>query len=91
MRDIKDSQTLPRDKGFLTDATTVDHTDASKHVVTVKSSMPYARRLYYHPGYDFNRNKNKNAGGLWFEPYVNGKRRGWVINTFKRALGKRLK
>ena len=28
---------------------------------------PYARRLYYNPQYNFSKDKNPNAGGLWFE------------------------
>lgn len=27
----------------------------------------YSRRLYYNPQYDFSKDKNPNAGGLWFE------------------------
>lgn len=28
---------------------------------------PYARRLYYNPQYNFSKDKNSSAGGLWFE------------------------
>jgi hypothetical protein len=28
---------------------------------------PYARRLYYNPQYNFSKDKNPMAGGLWFE------------------------
>ena len=28
---------------------------------------PYARKLYYNPGYNFSTDKNPNAQGLWFE------------------------
>jgi hypothetical protein len=28
---------------------------------------PYARRLYYNPQYNFRKDKNPNAHGLWFE------------------------
>lgn len=27
---------------------------------------PYARRLYYHPEYEFNKEHNAEAGGYWF-------------------------
>lgn len=27
---------------------------------------PYARRLYWNPQYNFSRDSNANAGGLWF-------------------------
>lgn len=29
--------------------------------------MPYARRLYYNPQYNFSTDRNPNARGLWFE------------------------
>lgn len=28
---------------------------------------PYARRLYYHPEYNFSQEKNPDAGAYWFE------------------------
>ena len=28
---------------------------------------PYARRLYHNPQYNFSKDKNPNAGGLWFQ------------------------
>lgn len=28
---------------------------------------PYAKRLYYNPQYNFSKDKNPNAGGLWYE------------------------
>lgn len=28
---------------------------------------PYARRLYYNPQYNFSKDQNPNAQGLWFE------------------------
>ena len=28
---------------------------------------PYAKRLYYNPQYNFSKDKNPQAGGLWYE------------------------
>lgn len=33
----------------------------------IKYDTPYARRLYYHPEYDFSKEKNPEAGAYWFE------------------------
>lgn len=33
----------------------------------IKWDTPYARRLYYHPEYNFSTEKNAQAGGYWFE------------------------
>ena len=30
-------------------------------------NTPYARRLYYNPQYNFSKDQNPNAQGLWFE------------------------
>ena len=47
---------------------------------------PYAKRLYYHPEYNF-----KGTGeGLWMDDFVNGNRNAWVINTFKNLCSKYL-
>ena len=54
------------------DSTFVDTSaDAQGHVDLV-SSTPYARRLYYHPEYSFNREENPNAGAAWFAPWAEG-------------------
>lgn len=34
---------------------------------TVTWDTPYARRLYWNPQYNFSKDKNPNARGLWFE------------------------
>ncbi|MFC0271126.1 minor capsid protein [Metabacillus herbersteinensis] len=33
----------------------------------IEWNTPYARRLYYNPQYNFSKDKNPNAQGLWFE------------------------
>lgn len=33
----------------------------------IRYRTPYARRLYYHPEYDFSKEKNAEAGAYWFE------------------------
>ncbi|HWI50264.1 MAG TPA: minor capsid protein [Rummeliibacillus sp.] len=38
---------------------------------------PYARRLYYNPQYNFSKDKNPNAGGLWFERAKAAHRSSW--------------
>lgn len=41
-------------------------------------NTPYARRLYYNPQYNFSKDKNPNAGGLWFERAKAQKREKWI-------------
>lgn len=51
---------------------------------------PYARRLYYNPQYNFSKDKNPNAGGLWFERAKSRHQRDWE-EAARRAVRGRLK
>lgn len=44
---------------------------------------PYARRLYYNPQYNFSKDKNPNARGLWFEEAKSRKKENWLENARK--------
>ena len=43
----------------------------------------YARRLYYNPQYNFSKDKNPNAGGLWFRRAKAAKLKKWVSQLEK--------
>ncbi|QZT33988.1 minor capsid protein [Caldalkalibacillus thermarum TA2.A1] len=45
----------------------------------------YARRLYYNPQYNFSKDKNPNAGGLWFERAKSRHFKEWVQVAEKAA------
>ena len=83
--DIKQAGIMPFDKGTLQNtATFVDYDGSSKGEVQIVSSTPYARRLYYHPEYNFNTAENVNASGKWFEDYLpKGKKQNFAVETFK--------
>lgn len=83
--DIKQAGIMPFDKGTLQNtATFVDYDGSSKGKVQIVSSTPYARRLYYHPEYNFNTAENANASGKWFEDYLpKGKKQNFAVETFK--------
>ena len=87
LTDIRDSQTMPFDTGNLqNDSTFIDDSQKAQGRVSIVSSTPYARRLYYHPEYDFRHTNNPNAGGKWFEPYISGKKSDFVVNAFKEIF-----
>ena len=68
--DLVSSQTMPFDTGHMQDDDTfVESTETGAVLVT---GSPQARRLYYHPEYNFQRGKNANAGAYWLEPYISG-------------------
>lgn len=47
-------------------------TKAQNGVVSIINTGPQARRLYYHPEYNFYKGENPNAGGHWFDPWLSG-------------------
>lgn len=90
--DLEQSQTMPFDIGTLQNrSTSVDDSKKNKGIVTIVSDGPYARRLYFHPEYNFQKTKNRNAGGIWFEPYINGKEKQWATKTFAKIMKGKLK
>ena len=92
LADLQDSQTMPFDTGALQNrGTNRDTSNISKGVVSIVSDTPYARRLYYHPEYNFRTDKNPHAGGMWFQPYIDGNKKAFCQNAFKRLLGSTLK
>lgn len=71
--EVVQAQVMPFDTGHLQeDATFVDYSDSADGIVRIVSSTPYARRLYYHPAYNFQTDENPFAGGEWFEPWLPG-------------------
>lgn len=71
--EIVQAQVIPFRTGHLqNDSTFVDCSRSAQGQVDIVSSTPYARRLYYHPEYDFYKDENPNAGGKWFEPWAEG-------------------
>lgn len=95
--EVLQAQVIPRDTGVLqNESTYVDKSNASNGIVAIVSSTPYARRLYFHPEYNFHRGVwfdkygdrhegNIAAGGLWFSPWLpGGTKQDFVPKTFKR-------
>ena len=70
LTELRDRQVMPFDTGNLqNDSTFIDTSQSDK--VSIVSATPYARRLYFHPEYNFKRGNNANAGGEWFESFEN--------------------
>ena len=86
-RDIEDNQTMPFDTGAMQNRSTfVSSSNINKGEVSIVNDTPYARKLYYHPEYNFKRDGNKKAGGMWFDPYINGKKKNFASKTFARLM-----
>lgn len=84
---LQQSKTMPFDTGALQNRNTfVDNSKKNVGKVSIVSDTPYARRLYFHPEYNFKTDKNSNAGGEWFEPYINGNKKNFAQKTFAKIM-----
>ena len=94
---VVQSQVMPRDTGTLQNESTFVYTqDIANGKVELISSTPYARRLYYHPEYNFHQSPwtdgsgkrhegNANAKGRWLDDYMKG---GKKQDFAPKAFGK---
>ena len=88
--DVVQAQVMPRDTGHLqNDSTFVDYSNSKNGTVSLVSQTPYARRLYFHPEYDFQTKENPNAQGRWLESWISGDKKDFCKDTFK-ALYKQI-
>jgi len=70
-KEVTDAQVIPFDSGTLQNESTYVNKDESEQgSVKLVSSTPYARRLYFHPEYNFRTEKNPNARGKWLEDWT---------------------
>ena len=82
LTELRDRQVMPFDTGNLqNDSTFVD--DSQKTTVSIVSSTPYARRLYFHPEYNYKKGNNPRAGGKWFESFLND---DFIKNAYCKLL-----
>lgn len=77
--DVITSAVVPKQTGELERSS---HVVQAKRRASVVFDTPYARRLYWHPEYNFRQDKNANAQGKWLESYHAGDKRVWVSKTF---------
>ena len=85
-------QYIPFDSGNLqNEGTFVDSSELKDGKISIVSSTPYARRLYFHPEYNFQTVNNPNAQGEWFEPFISGADKDFITDTFKKLFKKNTK
>ena len=92
LEDVEKEQVMPKDTGTLSEESTFLYDAESRTgVVAIVSDAPQARRLYYHPEYSFQTSKNKNAGGKWFQPWIDGDKKDFAAKAFAEKLRQNLK
>lgn len=85
--DLVASQTMPFDTGDMQNNNTwVEPTEDGAVLIT---GSPQARRLYYHPEYNFQRGKNHHAGAYWLEPYISGSKKDFIREKYSELFRRR--
>lgn len=85
--EVVQAQVFPRDTGNLqNESTFVDYSQAGQGKVSLVSTTPYARRLYFHAEYHFHTDANPNAKGKWYEDWIppSGKASDFAPEAFKK-------
>ena len=85
LSDVRDAQVIPFQTGDMqNDKTFVDDTAVSKGKVAIVTDAPQARKLYYHPEFEFSQDHNPNAKGNWFDDWIDGNKKDFAVDTFKK-------
>ena len=88
--DVIAKNVMPFDSGTMqNEATSIDTSKSRMGIVNITSDTPYARRSYFHPEYNFKKDKNPHAQGRWYDPWIDGARKDFALRAFKK-LYKRL-
>lgn len=84
LTEVKNAEVMPFELGTLQNENTfTDYSNSANGVTSIVSSTPYARRLYFHPEYNFSKLEHAFAGGKWFEPWLKGgTRQNFCSETF---------
>lgn len=86
--EVIQAQVVPRKDGHLQgEKFYVDTSKAHLGIVRLVFEGPYARRLYYHPEYNFSHTENPNAKGKWLEDWLSGGiHQDFVPNTLAQIV-----
>ena len=92
--DLKTSGTMPyavddrgAEPGALQASVTAVPASGKSRTAHVTTTAPYARKLYYHPDFNFEQGANSKAQGFWYGQYMKkGSKRNFAKDVFKRAM-----
>lgn len=90
--DVIQEQVIPFDTGDMQNNNTfVNYDNARQGKITLTTQAPQARRLYFHPEYNFQKTENTNAQGRWMDMWKNGKKKKFCkekfIEFYKKEAG----
>lgn len=87
--DLVSSRTMPYDNGDMQNNNTwVEQTENGAVLIT---GSIQARRLYYHPEYNFQQKEGANGsrGAYWLEPYISGSKKDFIRDKYTELLKRR--
>jgi hypothetical protein len=90
--DVIQAQVIPFDSGALqNESTFIDTSKSSQGKASIIADTPYARKIYFHPEFNFQTINNPNARGEWFEDWIDGTKRDFAkkvfITRYKKLTG----
>lgn len=81
--EVVNAQVMPfRTGNMQNDNTYEDYSKSKQGKVSLITSTPYSRRMYFHPEYNFSKDENPNARGNWYEPWITGKEKDFCKKAF---------
>ena len=87
--EVVNAQVMPFKSGNMqNDNTYEDYSNSKQGKVSLNTSTPYARRMYFHPEYNFSNEENPNARGNWYEPWTTGKEKDFCKKAFSQFYKK---
>lgn len=87
--EVVNAQVMPFDTGNMQNVNTFeDYSNSRRGKVSLNTSTPYARRMYFHPEYNFQTKENANARGNWYEPWISGKEKDFCSKAFSQFYKK---
>ena len=81
--EVNNMQVVPKETGNLEESA---KTGAENSRGYLSYNTPYARRLYFHPEYNFRTDKNPNAQGRWLDSFIHGPKKMWLTQTYGEFL-----
>lgn len=88
--EVIQAQVMPFEFGTMqNESFFADYSDSSKGKVQLVTSTPYARRLYFHPEYNFQTDENPNAKAHWYEDWEpGGSKQNFAPDVYKKFYKK---
>lgn len=83
--EVMNAQVMPFKSGTMqNESVFIDNRKSSYGKVSITLDTPYARRLYFHPEYNFSQEENPNAQGRWFDPWIDGEYEDFAIYAYRK-------